>query len=117
MHTPRRAERTVDVRAAIDCVKSGLRGRRSHSGQRGHNGKSEVVGEISRLIETALAPTRRMKRNRYGDAGLQHQIPSSVSHALCERLRQRASTVVLERVNDVAQGTRIGSDRSRPCHV
>ena len=74
-----------------------------------------MVGEIGSLIETALAPTRRMKRNRYGDAGLQHEILPSVSHALCERLRQRASTVVLERVNDIAKGTRIGSDRSRPC--
>ena len=74
VHTPRSAERTVNVRAAIVCVEGRLRRRGSHSGQRGHDGKSDVVGEISRLIETALAPTCRMKGNRYGDAGLQHQI-------------------------------------------
>ena len=117
MHTPRSAERTVNVRAATCRVQSRLRRRGSYSGQRWHDGKPDVVGEISRLIETPLAPTRRMKGNRYDDAGLQYEILSSVSHALCERLRQRAPTVVLERMDDVPKSTSIGSDRSRPRHM
>jgi hypothetical protein len=67
--------------------------------------------KICRLIEPALAMTRRMKGNRNGGIGADQKTLAGLTHPVRERFSERAPAVVLQRLNDRSEGSVVGS----PC--
>ncbi len=69
--------------------------------------------QVARLVETTFAPTRRMEGHWHDRRHALQNVRSAGSHQLAERTRERSSCVVLQRVDDRAQGPVIRANRPR----
>jgi len=74
--------------------------------EREADGPREILG----LIESALAPSRRMKRNGNRKISLAQHIGAACLHQRAKRPGQRSTAVVLEGVNDRAQRPVVSPD-------
>ena len=102
-----------DVAVAFCCGQVGLHPSPAHAPQRGDNRQPDVAGKILGLIEAAFPASGGMERNRNGDLRAVGHIDATRSHEAPERLCQRPSPVVLERVNDCSKDAFIRTDRAR----
>lgn len=87
-----------------------LRRRSTNAPQGGDERQADGARKIFCLIESALAPSGRMKRNGDGKIGLGQHIGTAYLHQRAKRLCQRSTTVVLEGVNDRAQRAVVSPD-------
>lgn len=107
----RQHERVANVRVTRRRVQRHLRARRAHAPQRVDDRTIETFGEIAGLIEAAPQPPPRMQRDRHDAiAVLEHRSPG-LAHQARQRIAERPSSFVLERVNDVAEHPVVTSGR------
>jgi hypothetical protein len=84
-----------------------------NSSQGDDDRQSHVSRQIFSLIESALTTSGRMKRNRHGQISMGENVRPTRLHQRAERLRQRPSAVVLERVNDRSKRPVVRADSAR----
>jgi hypothetical protein len=80
-----------------------------------HDRQVQVAREVGRLVESAGAPARAVEWHRHGAPRPVEQRAASLAHQPGERLRQRSSSVVFERMDNGAQ--RAGVFPDRPCVI
>jgi hypothetical protein len=110
----RQLEGLADVRTAACGRQRRLGGSCANPPQGLKNRQAETSGEIGGLIEAASAPPGAVKRhwNRRVHAG--DHVATRVSRERCEPPRKAPASVVLERVQDVAESVLIRTDRAMP---
>ena len=81
----------------------GLRRRSTYASQCRDEREADVPREIFGLVESALAPPRRMERNGNGKISLKQHIGATHFHQRAKWPGQRSTAVVLEGLNDRAQ--------------
>jgi hypothetical protein len=89
-----------------------LRGRSTNATKCRDERDADIPREIFGLIESALAPSRRMKRNGNDKVSFGQHIGASCPHQSTKGLGQRSTAVVLQRVNDRAQCPVVSPDGS-----
>jgi len=111
---PRERERSSHVPMTLRRRQSRLRGRGAHASQGVHEGKPETAGEVGRLVEPAVAAPRSMKGNRHDTRDAGKNVGAAAAHQRSERLGQRSSAFVLERLQDRAERAVVVPDGARP---
>lgn len=102
----------MTLRRGQPCLGRGC----AHSPKPGHDGKSQVPGEIGRLVEAAFAPLRIVERNGNRARGPIENVGAVPSHQCAERPRQRSAPLVLQRMDDRSESAVVGANRSCAVH-
>jgi len=76
---------------------------------------TEPSREVERLVESAGAPSRRMKGNRDEAVRVLEQPRAPAPHQGGQRFRQRSPPFIFQRVDDGAKRAVVGAGRERPC--
>ena len=96
-------ERFVDVPPAPASGEADLWRRPPPASQNVGNRDAEVSSQGRGLVETTTPYPERMEGHRDDDIGTVEQVASGGSHEGSERMHQRATSLVLERVDDQPQ--------------
>ena len=72
--------------------------------------RSQMRGQLGRLVEAARPPPARMERHRHDTVRVSQQVGSVLPHQGTQRRRQRVAPVVLEEVHESTEGAFVGSD-------
>jgi len=114
-------EGVTDVAVALACGQRHLRPCRPHPPKRVQDRTIEPLGDVTRLVEPASEPPPWMKRYGHDDIASRQHACSGPAHHFAERVGERSSSFVLQRMNDVAQrafvsarGHSYGDVRARP---
>jgi hypothetical protein len=91
----------------------GLRGGRADAPHGGDDWKLQEAGEILRLVEAALAPARRVERDRNNTGGALEEIGAADAHQPRQRPGQRSASLVFESVDDSPQRPVMGANGAR----
>lgn len=96
------ARRKCALHIAVAFTGGKIRLRRSatNAPERGGDRQTHMTCEVFRLIESAFASSRRVERHRHRDVGIGENVCASLPHQCTERLGQRSSALVLERMNN-----------------
>jgi len=78
-----------------------LGGRRDDAAERLDHWRSQVRGQLGRLVEAARSLPTRMERHRHDAVGVSQQVGSVLSHHLnyCFRTSQQRSNILISRRN------------------
>ncbi len=110
----REAEGVAHVAAPRGGRQTCLRSRRARSPERVHDRAIETPREVAGLIEAAPQAPPRVQRHRHDAVGVREHVGAGVRISAGERRGKRASSFVLERVDDVAQRAFVRAARSAP---
>ncbi len=114
----RQAKCPPDVAPPRGCGEARLRHRRARPPEGMEHRPLEPAREVGRLVETALHPPEGMQRHRDDGIRAGEDGGAVAAHHRGERHGERASPVVLERVDDLAKGPVVSAARAaavNPC--
>ncbi len=100
---PRAGEGVAHVAMTLGSRQAGLRGGCLDASQGVTDGKAQAPCQVARLVEAALAASRRVQRHRHHPCGALQDLGTSFAHQRGKRDCQRSAAVVLQRVHDGAQ--------------
>jgi hypothetical protein len=72
-----------------------------------------MAGQVVGLVEAAVHGTKGMERHRHDAVRIAKHVEPGRAHESRKRRSQRAPPVILERVNERSEGTRVNSRTSR----
>ncbi len=114
---PRGHEGSTDVAMPASGGQSGLGRRRTDTAKSRADRQAQMLREVGRLIETARAAARWMKRNRHGRVGAVEKVRTAFAHQHRQRHRQRSAALVFQRMHDRAQRSLVEAHGTRSIDV
>lgn len=95
--------RQVDLRAGV-----------AHAAEQWHDRRTEMNGQLARLVEAAAVFAQPMQRHRHDRVGTAQHVGAAGAHQRAKPRRNRSPAIVFERVHDLAHAAFVVVDGGGP---